>query len=287
MNENRNKTAKAYLIFAVIAAVALSAAYIFAVLQYYEVSVHYFKAGALLPTVLHWAIFVSCALLLTSVFTLKKSALPKLQPKMSAYTTYMSAVCGFLLAIYGFIGAWYFVSDPSLRTKYEIWGLIAAPFAFIGAIYFIGSAVAKKEPGRAYSLFSCGAIVWSALMLIDAYFDMNTPLNSPPRIILQLSFIAMMLYLLFETRFLLGTAKPTAYFAFGCCALVLISVSASEHLMMTVMGFYTSYAEKASFAVLLAADLYILGRLISYIGAGKQNKSEDIAQPPLDENARI
>ena len=107
-------------------------------------------------------------------------------------------------------------------------------------------------------------IVWAVTALIEFYFDMTALISSPSRIWVQIAYLAFMVFILAEVRFNIGHESALLYAPSAALATIfLLSVSVSNLISSGKMMIGVT-ERPITYAVMLAAGLYSLSKLISF-----------------------
>jgi hypothetical protein len=276
-----SKKAAVYLCLACILAVILSAADIFLMSRGYDWNVHYYSREYSLPAlILHIITAASVIILLSAVFVLKNDKLAPIQQKTDQFTAFFSIMTGALIAAFGFYRLYEALSGRYIfRIKYNVWGFIAAPLAIIGGIFFIITSISKEPAKRRNTIFIYFLIAFLAMMVFDAYFSIDTPLNCPPRIIGMIGLLSAMNYMLYEVRFLLGIPMPARYIASSAAAVILCSISFIPLSVFSFIGKMKITSETLLYIAGVTFTLYIAGRSLSYLKIQTEEKVK-----PTDKN---
>jgi len=253
----------AALVFALVAAAAQTVVFI----TNYDESTMLYNLDAAAPTVLYTAVIVILIAMTTLIFAVKKGELStRLQPS-DRITAFTALLAGFQLIAAALLHGVYYFSDtyelnPSYRGYLTIVMLITAAIA---GCYFISTAIASDKSRKSVQFFGIFVILWAALYLMDIYFEMNAPLNSPIRILSQISLIAIMLVFLCEVRLLIGIPKPRLYLISALAAIIIIALSSVSDIVLTVMGIRANGKDTIFRIAEIAIMLYLIARVRQYL----------------------
>ncbi|MBE6565054.1 MAG: hypothetical protein E7655_07260 [Ruminococcaceae bacterium] len=148
------------------------------------------------------------------------------------------------------------------RAQYAL-KLASALLAIPSAVYFFRIAFSRQKLSRPAVMLSFAPVAYTAVFLVGVYYDRSIRLNSPVRILDQLALIALMLALLYESRFQMERPNARLYKAFAWSALPLLGVSAIPHAVMMAGGSYAMDASGAGYAFAAFCALYLAVRLFS------------------------
>lgn len=252
------------VVFAVIAVVGVGLR-CFALAKSYDIDIGYYQTGALLPDVFHGLCITAVALAVVLALLLPKKAEYAPLPGGSTVTAVGSA-----FALSG-CGAQTFYSLLLLSKKSEpsmgsvqtgqmgdaliIFSLI---FGFLSVVYFALVMAGKAKNGDKHVIFGYGIILFVLMTLAKTYFDLQTTMNSPNKLLLQVTFMAIMVYMLYELRFSLGISQPRGYMGAAFAAFYLTAVNSLPGIIM----FFAGSLNKTDY---LVCDFMTLGFAI-YIG---------------------
>ena len=273
-----NKLPEIYFSIAIAAAVILAAVDIILMRSEYQWTLYLYNPGARAPLIFHAAAVFIVALLCTSAFTVRRAMLPKRAAPAGTFVSFCSAMTGCMLAGFGVLKLFYFVLGRYDTTQRDAkLGLAAAVLSIVAAVYFIAAAPAK-ESRRYHSLPAFAFILTAAVRLVEIYFGVTSPINSPPRIIFEIAMLACMDYVITEARFIVEQPKPGRYVAAACSALVAVTLHAVPSLYFTFTGRdgYSIGPETLFSASMIFFVLYIAGRLARYLSMDAEPDPEPV-----------
>jgi hypothetical protein len=238
------------------AAAGLLQAYLF--LVYYDGELNLYKTGTRLPEIFYICVLICALFCASSYFIFKKNGGPANLPQAGRVITFTAVLSGLLLLFSALFSAYYYFKGfytgitPLRAAAY----IAAVPASF----YFIITAMSRSPKRNITVLLGISTIIWAALYLMCIYFDMTSPLNSPIRILNQLSLITIMLYFTFEVRYLLGIPRPKLYFPTALLAVLFISISSGSDIILMFTSVRTSSQETVFRITEAAVMLYIASR---------------------------
>lgn len=239
-----------------------------------------YKHGNILPTVYHAVL--ATALVALVIFAVCKA--PKRSPEytrpQSAFTTFASCVCAFMLIANTLISAYhtiyYIVENHAILAEYDklklfmtdeaplVFSIIEICFAIPAIIYFIGLVGSQTKRTGVLALTSLSPIAWCALCLIRVYFDNSALQVSPNKIMSELAFLAAMIYFLSEARAQLGTINHKIYLASAGIAPVLLTTSAVPNILFSRELSISTTDNSMRYAICAVFALFIWARLFAY-----------------------
>ena len=185
----------------------------------------YFQTGSLYSVCLYAVLALGVILGLYLWISERKTAAgARLLPSCGAVPV-ISAVCGaavLLSTVYDFL-------DKAGRQpeQYAAVTYISWIFSIIAAISLFCTAFSgKKEPTALPCLLSFFPPLYFASLVLTDYFDRSVAVNSPVKVIIQITFIAFMLMLTAEAGINLGRAKVYPRYLFTLCAATVLGGAA-------------------------------------------------------------
>ena len=121
----------------------------------------------------------------------------------------------------------------------------------------------------AHIMFSFMPIIWSFLNVFKDFFDMSKSVNSPVRVYELMSFLALSVYFVSESRMLVDRRESSRFFTFAYIAVILTAVSSLPNLIWSSYWMFEPNNSQIVYAVELALVVYILSRVYSQIRYGR------------------
>lgn len=115
--------------------------------------------------------------------------------------------------------------------------------------------------GRGDTFFGMITVVWLLSYDLSLYFDSATSMNDPRRLLLILSFTAMVFWTLSEIRLCLGKASHRTVRIFGAFALPLTAAGSIPSLIATALGLIPLSSRTLIEIAAFGTTIWILGRL--------------------------
>lgn len=265
METETKKPAAPKVFFIMTAVLAIAAALTQTILFYsdYDERLNLYHTGVTLPGILYIAVFIAALFCASAYFITKDNAQTQILPSPDRFVVFAAILGGFQLLAAVLFNLYYYMAGmytgmTSLRAAVLITAVPAA-------IYFIITALSRNPKKTVLILCGFFTVIWAALYLMCIYFDMSSPLNSPIRILNQLSLITIMLYFIFEIRYLLDKPRPRLYLPASLLAMLFISLSSGSDLLLTFTGFRASTHDTVFRITEVAILLYITARLRSVV----------------------
>lgn len=274
---------KLFFITTVILAIAATLTQTMLFYSDYDEKLNLYHTGVTLPGILYTAVFITALFCAAAYFITKDNTQTQILPSPDRFVVFAAILSGFQLFASVLFNIYYYMTGMYTgMTSLRVAVLITAVPA---AVYFIITAM-SRHPKKTV-LIICGffTVVWAALYLMCIYFDMSSPLNSPIRILNQLSLITIMLYFTFEIRYLLDKPRPRLYIPTSLLAMLFISLSSGSDLLVTFTGFRTSTHDTVFRIAEVAILLYITARLRSVVMNKKMSPAEQQTVPAETQKA--
>lgn len=287
MNTDKSRI---YLLIAaaLILAVGFAVVRVILVVNYYDVEQGLYAASAVGVTAARILFGASLLLLAVLAFLLVKKREFKQMPEANHGVVFTGAMCGFMFISSSVLISYYFLpshfkavfgsrSVAAMDIVMFIMLLLAVLFGLASSLYYFWCAATttklKKLP---YRLFSLMPVLWGIFYLIYMYFKDDTVMNSPERMITQLSTIAVMVYCVSEARFHFGIARYRTYTAIALIAVTTVIVTCAPGFLLTAFWVMPFSTETVYEVLQLAMAAYIIFRLIST--AGSETEKEEAAE---------
>lgn len=279
-----------YILIAValIVAVGFAAVRAILVVNYYNVDEGLYAANAagVTPTRIMFA--VSLLLLGAAPFLLVKKREFEKMPEANHGVVFTGAMCGFMFISSAILVSYYFLPGcfmavfggkssnvNGIDVVLLIMILLMIIFSIASALYYFWCASTttklKKLP---YKLFSLMPVLFCIFYLIYMYFKKDTVMNSPERMITQLSAITVMVYCVSEARFHFGIARYRLYVAMSLVTVAAVIVACVPGFLLTAFWVMPFTTETIYEILQLAIAAYIIFRLVSVAGSEETEKEK-------------
>lgn len=200
----------------------LAVFYTVMVMTSYDKNMHYFAYGDIKPTIYVILSIVLCCAALLSAFLLPKDSVMR-RERVRVHKTPASFVCSALclFAMLAMAASRIFaeqgpeIINPvvEVANRIRILNILLILFSVLSAIFFLLDILRANAVLR--SVFGFAIVGFFIVYLLCIYYDTEIPINSPMRILDQVSVIATLMWFLLEERNLLRQAKPYLYVALG------------------------------------------------------------------------
>ena len=272
----KNRNAKVFCLFALITAAASVAARLFITACFTDPDMGVYTRGTSLPKIYEYLL---AAMLLATViwsYFSKKTFYFREYPVPTYFTAFTEAVLGFMMLACAAVLLFITVSFKK-STPYEVLMII---FAVLSGIYYISLLISRKSKQAALAFLSLTPIFWSMTALVEVYRDMSVLISSPNRIFNQLAYLSLMVFLLAESRVLLGYKSTRLYAPAAACAAVLLLTSSVPNLIFRSTLMIGSSDRPIIYVLQFAAGLYAAAKLISFcfLSAPLSNTVKDTSE---------
>ncbi|MBE6538089.1 MAG: hypothetical protein E7671_01315 [Ruminococcaceae bacterium] len=244
----------------------------------YDSEIGYYRSGALLPMLFNAMIIPTIIGVISMLFFLPRSAEKKLALSAgtlslriaAAFALVTSAVPAFYVFL-GMMGDTVLYSVPTVGTGAVI-DAFTMIFGVLSVIYFALVIAKKTDRGEGHVYFGYAVILFILMILAKTYFDFNTTMNSPNKLLLQITLMSVMLYFLLELRFSLGNAAPRAYSAVSLVSFCLTAVCSVPGIIAYFAGIFIKEEYLVYHIAVLGFGIYIAVRFVSFCIESKKTE---------------
>ncbi|NLK39046.1 MAG: hypothetical protein GX303_02190 [Clostridiales bacterium] len=206
-----------------------------ALAKFFEVETGFYLADASLPRVLHYGLFAVVVLyaLAYLIPKLTKTAEFEMRPP-SSFVVFSSAFTGFILFAFILRGVREYLKiakDRNLLKNPKVFLIFIIILAIPAAMHFFSKITADGKQSDKRAILGLAPVFWCMSYIFVLYFDRSILINNPNKILTQLTFVAVALFLLFECRFPLGRPKSGAYLSSALIAQLLTGVNSMPNIL--------------------------------------------------------
>lgn len=222
----------------------------------------YFKTGSVYAAALY-AVLAAGAVAGIIAWIINRKAFPESRalPRTAAMPVF-AVVCGAAVAATSVSDAVSYMNsapDTLAVIRFISWAF-AVPATISVFLFGIGG---KKEPNALSCLLGFFTPLYFASKVLADYFDRTTAVNSPVKILCQITFLAFMLLFTAEEGLSLGRKNIYPRYLFTLCAATVLGFAAGlGGFILYAAGYDFPISLENSFLCLCTA-LYAAGRLIS------------------------
>ena len=241
-------------IFAVIGMIFETVAILFG----YDANMRVFKLGSKVGTASVAALFILSIATVTLAICTGKLAKMRTRTRNSSFGDVIASVGGFAMAassVMFLIESWN--STGALKVFTVILVVLSVPVA----LYFL---LGTEKRDRLTTFLSFFPPIWNAACLVRLYFDSETAINDPVRILLQVTLVAVMLALMYDLKLRTMETGKIMFTVTASLATVLACSSFMSIMLLFVIVKVGSIARILLSASLLLMSLYLLLRLNGY-----------------------
>lgn len=275
--------------FSVLALAALSALLRVVTLVFdYDHIVGYYDGGFLV-TAMNALCVLGCAWGLSVFFLLpKNSPIEDARPHSNMIALYFCAFVFLADALYSFAGMisseeFFGAFNDSFATQTDkvmvVMSILGAFAALATAVCFFRRGFGK--PAKSIDV-ALGFLTLIRMLsgVFSVYFDMEVPMNSPHKIVIEWALIISMVFILHENRFFAPvTKRPRAYLAFGLVAMLLTASAGVGGLFSYFSGLLVQGRFCVESLICLTMFVYISASIHSYVKQFAPADAADIAVP--------
>lgn len=273
-----------YILFAVAAALILAIARTMLMVNFFDCKAEMYENTTTVPVLFRILTGIVCVFLCTSyIFFRNKTVSGAAFRNVSLKTVFTSSLCCFMMfsyfivTVYGMFAngfSQYAVFSSASSQANERSRLIFLTLHLIllipAAIYFFRVASAFKNVGNAFCVLSMITVVWLMVLLIATYLDISVSFNSPNKILSQICLIAVMLYMVYETRFNMGIPRLRFYLPISFMTIVLCTMFSVSNLILSTFSLIEFQHDTVFDVMMLTFALYITSRCLSFLQSGEE-----------------
>lgn len=242
--------------------------------NFYDKDVGYFQSGAVVPEILKWLCIIAPICFLFAGFFASKVNI------RSAFDGFFSKIGSAMAAVLLLVHAVYLV--PYCLSYVE--GNVLIPgiflsFAVLSVLYFV-VGVTKKAHMENRAILGFAVIFYATAGLAKSYFDFKTTMNSPDKLLLQVAYMSIMLYMLAETGLLIGAKKSGRFTVFSFIAFFFCTVSSVPALVAYLSRDFYGFLAAPEYAMsqlgVLALAVFALCRFIDCLCGASDYTEEEL-----------
>lgn len=210
-------------------------------------------------------ILVASVLIIPKLFSCAKNEVNN----SGVHTLFVNSFTGIFCIAYPLVVIYEKVSSSTPFGKIDF---IIVAVAIVASLYFFSNMMGFTEKKSALSIFGmCFAIFCILIIFTVHYSSSEILITSPVRISSMLSYICIMLFVLSEIRFYIGSPMHSMYFSMGFATMFFGITSALPKLYLSIVS--ENGFEFSSKTILLAIELlcgvYAIARLSGFLSVSK------------------
>lgn len=241
--------------------------------SFYDSDIGYYKTEAVLPDIFHLLSVAVLPAALSAVFLLPKKdvySYPKLEGNKALVSSgaifCMASVAAYI--VYSLVSlttpSYAIIGSAAQNKMGEIVPVLALVFGVISIIYLCLVLLGKTRDDK-HVYFGYTVILFVLMVLAKSYFDFYTTMNSPNKLLTQITLMAVMVYMLYELRLSLDNAAPRGYVCMALASLYFTAVCS----VPGIIAFFAGRLDKTEYLLCdflaLGFAVYIGTRLAAYI----------------------
>jgi len=266
MKENRKYTSLFIVLTLLLSVVAVWFQTIL-VEHYIEAETGLYKVGVITPEAMCIFVILSVLLISTVSFVIRMDAIPFGLKPWSVNTCITSIVSG---AALGLTSVLYFLSAKNVvvpGSTAELIGKLSFAVAILGvpaALFYLTNAFTFRQKPRFVLFLSFFTVLWTLIYLMSLYFDQSVFMNSPVKVIREISLVFLLLYQLFEIRALLGKPKAALYFMFSLITVFMLSTAFVPAFIDFIQSGNKIDLEVSCLIYIMSMILYVFSRAVDF-----------------------
>ncbi len=229
-----------------------------AILFGYDANMRVFKLGSKIAPASVAALFILSIAAVSLAICVGKLGKMRTKASNSGLSDIVSSVGGFAMAassVMFLVESWKETGPLKLFTVILV--LLSVPTALY---FFLGT----DKNDRFTTVLSFFPPIWNAVCLVRLYFDSETAINDPVRILLQVTLVSVMLALMYELKLRVKETGKLMFTVTVPLATVLSCASFMSVILLFVIVRVGSIANVLLSAGSLLMSLYLLMRLNGY-----------------------
>jgi hypothetical protein len=181
----------------------------------------------------------------------------------------------------------------------SIFLIIIGFLAILSTAHFILASITTAVSSERRADFGIITVLFLALYAAYLYFDSSLPINSPIKIVDEMTYISSALFFLYETRISIGREKWPRYTALGFVTMILTAYSSLPALITYIADGTTVSNSIFETVLTLTIFLFVLSRLalssslkekkesstVSIIKAAADKRSAELEPTTFEEEA--
>ncbi len=241
--------------------------------KFYDADIGYYMRGAVMPNIFHGICMLSIVLAVLAFVMLRREDdvcilyIPHQSFEIVGAIFAALGICVYVIYALFVVGSGETTPNPAENKIGEAVNWFAILFGAIGAVYFAIVASGKASKGDGSVLFGYSAILFILLALAKTYFDFETTMNSPNKLLLQITFMSIMLYLLFEFRFIIKREIPSGYAAMSLISIFFTAVCSIPGIVGYFMGIFNKGEYLICHFVVFGFLVYIVTKYCSFVAS--------------------
>ncbi len=235
-----------------------------AILFGYDPTMRVFKLGSKIASASVAALFILSIAMISIAICVGKLGKMRAKTSNSGLADVLSSIGGFAMAassVFFLVESWNATGPLKIFTIILV--LVSAPTALY---FFLGT----ENNDTKTTVLSFFPPIWNATCLVRLYFDSETAINDPVRILLQITLVTVMLALMYELKLHIKGTGKLMFTVTASLATILACSSFASVMILFVIVKVGSAADVLLSAGTLLISLYLLMRLNGYYKLKKE-----------------
>lgn len=228
----------------------------------YDSDIGYYIQGAALPRIFNLVCVFAVLVSMSAMFLLPKN---REYPVLPA-TSLTSKVGAIFASAATASHSVYLLISMNGAFKISALDVVSILFSLGAFVYYLSLLSEKAAASNARVMLGYCVIFHIAVILASSYFDFNTTMNNPNKLLMQVALMTAMIYMLCELRYALGIQQPRAYVALSLMTVFFNLVCALPGFIAFFSGIFTNTEYLFSHFVCFGFGIYTLTRFISMAG---------------------
>lgn len=242
IKENRKKI-KLMLLAVAVAAVVAGAFRAFLLLNHIEPETGFYVTGSNMETVFNLVIAAVAVLVGLCGFAVRKVKSPDFLDSHSTVVVFTSALCAFMYISVFLYGLYTIFSAAGDRNYFLYAEVVLCVPCCLNHISVCSSEI--REKNTPHAIFAMSEAIFFAVRIVEVFMDTTTQINVSQRSLELLMLCAMMLFFLFEARFLVDRVEESdnsisAYLMSGVASVAFPMIAVIPYLAVSLFWCYES-----------------------------------------------
>jgi len=256
--------------------------YVICSLIAFDANIGYFSTHSPLPFVAKYLIAFNIIWIVSMLVFIPADKLSPSYPRHSIASKVTSAIVFAGFVFYVIIRLLPVATNQIAATPLF---LICTVAAAVSSIIFLFNIIRPAVCNNRRSILTVPVILWATLSMTEAYSNQFITMNSPFKIMLMMSMISIMLFALYEARYLSGYPYPRAYAASLLISICVSSVFSVTFIVLLLTGIYSISSFTPTAVISLTFTAHQISRAFDYLRTQSTCPTEtEIGNDPRETN---
>ena len=239
----------------IVAMFGLASVRALALLIEFDADASYYAHDAVLPTAFSVGSVIAIVIAFLFVLLLRRDLGEVTADADSSAVIFSASTLSFV--IIG--GAFYNIILESIGTG--VLGIASLILAFPAAAYFLLSVALPIRSQSGKVIMAVLMILWMFANVVSTYFKGGIEINNPNKSLMLTAMAVVLIYLVSEGRFLLGTERRGLYVFSGLTSLLLLGLYSLPNAVLIMIRAYPDIIDPMRELTMLALFAYVLIRM--------------------------